>query len=301
MNPDKWWKRLSLSRREAVLGYLFISPWLVKLLGFTLGPMLASFILSFTDLKFGSPLKFVGVANFAKMFTADRAFWDALKVTVTYAVFAVPIGLVLALLAALLLNQNMPGVRVWRTIYYLPSVVAGVAVALLWVWIFHPEFGLINLGLRSIGIQGPGWLRDPEWALRALILMSFWGIGNGMVINLAGLQSIPTELYESASIDGANWWHRLRYVTWPMLAPTTFFIFVMSVIAGFQGSFTQVYILTKGGPAGATTTVIYYIYQNAFRFFDFGYASAVSAVLFLILLALTVLAFRTLHRRVHYA
>jgi multiple sugar transport system permease protein len=205
----------------------------------------------------------------------------------------------MALLAALMLNQKIPGVMMWRTIYYLPSVVAGVAVALLWSWIFHPEFGLINLGLRFVGIQGPGWLQDPKWALSALILMSFWGIGNGMVINLAGLQSIPTELYESASIDGANWWHRFWGVTLPMLSPVLFFNLVIGAIDTFQ-YFTNAFVMTEGGPGRATLFYNLYIYINAFRYFKMGYAAALAWMLFLIILLITLVIFKSSPYWVYY-
>src|SRR6476620_2655194 len=212
----------SLSRREAIYGYLFILPWLLGFIFLRFGPMLASLFLSFTQYDIITPPVFTGFANYIKMFTDDSSFWDALRVTLTYAIFAVPIGLALSLGIALLLNQDVPGIAVWRTIYYLLSVVSGVAFAMLWVWLFHSQFGLINIGLAAIGIDGPAWLGDPDWALTALVLMSFWTIGGGMVINLAGLQGIPTELYEAASLDGANAWRRFWSVTLPLMSPVLF-------------------------------------------------------------------------------
>ena len=176
MNKFLGWNKLSLTKKEAIFGYLFILPWLIGFLGLRLGPMLASFFLSFSDYAIISAPEFIGLANFIKMFTNDPSFWDALRVTVTYAVFAIPIGMAISLTIALLLNQKVPGVAVWRTIYYLPSVVSGVALATLWVWLFHSQFGLINLGLGVVGIKGPAWLANPDWALVALIIMSFWGI-----------------------------------------------------------------------------------------------------------------------------
>jgi len=291
--------RSSLSRREAIFGYLFISPWLVKLVVFTIGPMLATFVLSFTHFKLGSPIRFVGLDNFARMLTADPSFWDALKVTVTYAAFAVPGGLVLALLAALLMNQNLFLVKVWRTIYYLPAVVSGVAVSLLWIWIFHPEFGLINTALCFVGIEGPGWLVDPDWALPALILMSFWAIGNAMVINLAGLQSVPTELYESASIDGANSWQKFWRITLPMLSPMLFFNLVMGVINTFQ-YFTNAFVMTQGGPGRATLFYNLYLFMTAFRYYKFSYAAALAWVMFLIILLITLTIFKSSPYWVYY-
>ena len=294
------WRRPSLARQEAVFGFIFIGPWLFGFLALHLGPMIASFILSFAEYQVVTPPKFTGIANYVKMFTADPSFWDALKVTFTYALVATPIGLVLGLLIALLLNQDVPGLMLWRTVYYLPSVVSGVAVAMLWVWIFHSEFGLINLVLRVVaGIQGPAWLAHPNWALRALIIMSLWGVGNSMIVNLAGLQGIPTELYEAASIDGATWWHKFCKVTLPMLSPVLFFNLVMGVIGSFQ-YFTNAYVMTGGGPGRATLFYNLYLYNNAFQYYKMGYASALAWVLFVIILLLTLLIFKSSPLWVYY-
>jgi multiple sugar transport system permease protein len=290
---------LTLARKEAIAGYLFILPWIVGFLVLRLGPMLTSFFLSFTDYTILSPPKLVGLANFIKMFTNDPSFWAAVKVTFSYSFFSVPVGIILSLAIAILLNQKVPGTAIWRTIYYLPSVVSGVAVALLWAWIFHSQFGLINVGLHAIGIQGPAWLGDPGWALPALIIMSFWGIGGGMVINLAGLQGIPTELYEAASIDGANAWQRFLNVTIPMLSPVLFFNLVMGVIDAFQ-YFTNAYVMTNGGPGRATLFYNLFLYQNAFRYYKMGYAAALAWVMFLIILVLTLLIFKSSPYWVYY-
>ena len=234
------------------------------------------------------------------MFFGDPSFWDAVKVTFTYALFAVPCSLALGLVVALLMNQSVPGVRVFRTIYYLPSVVSGVAVAMLWVWIFHSEFGLINLALRVLfGIQGPAWLADPDWALSALVLMSFWAIGNAMIINLAGLQGISTELYEAASIDGANWRDRLWSITLPMLSPVLFFNLVMGIIETFQ-YFTNAFVMTRGGPGRATLFYNLYLYNNAFKYYKMGYAAALAWILFLIILTFTLLIFKSSPYWVYY-
>jgi multiple sugar transport system permease protein len=293
------WNRLSLSKKEAVFGYLFILPWILGFLLLRFGPMLASLILSFTEYKIISAPVFIGLDNFKKMFTNDPSFLDALRVTLTYAIFAIPIGMSISLVIALLLNQKIPGVTVWRTIYYLPSVVSGVAVATLWVWLFHSQFGLINLGLGAVGIHGPAWLRDPDWALVALIIMSFWSIGGGMVINLAGLQGIPTELYEAASIDGANSWERFWSITIPMLSPILFFNLVMGVIDTFQ-YFTNAYVMTNGGPGRSTLFYNLYLFQNAFRYYKMGYASALAWVMFLIILVMTLLIFKSSPYWVYY-
>ncbi len=291
--------RLSIGKKEAIAGYIFILPWIIGFLVLRLGPMISSLFLSFTEYTILTPPKMIGFQNFIKMFTTDTSFWAAVKVTFSYALFAVPVGIVLSLIIALLLNQSIPGTAVWRTIYYLPSVVSGVAVAMLWVWIFHSQFGLINVALHAIGIQGPAWLGDPRWALPALIIMSFWSIGGGMVINLAGLQGIPTELYEAASIDGANAWQRFWSVTLPMMSPVLFFNLVIGVIDAFQ-YFTNAYVMTNGGPGRSTLFYNLFLYQNAFRYYKMGYASALAWVLFLIILILTLLIFKSSPYWVYY-
>ena len=293
------WNRISLSSREAVFGYLFILPWLAGFLALRLGPMVASLFLSFTEYDIISPPEFIGIANYIKMFTDDPSFWDSLRVTLTYAIFAIPVGMALSLAIALLLNQNVPGIALWRTIYYLPSVVSGVAVAMLWVWLFHSQFGLFNLALSLIGIDGPAWLSDPDWALTALVIMSFWTIGGGMVVNLAGLQGIPTELYEAASLDGANAWNRFWSVTLPMMSPVLFFNLIMGVIETFQ-YFTNAYVMTNGGPGRSTLFYNLYLFQNAFRFYKMGYASALAWVMLLLILALTLLIFKSSPYWVYY-
>ena len=299
MRQLPYWNNLRLSQREAVYGYLFILPWLIGFLALRFGPMLASLVLSFTQYDILSAPEFIGFANYVKMFTDDPSFWDSLRVTLTYAIFSVPIGLALSLGIALLLNQNVPGIAVWRTIYYLPSVVSGVAVAMLWVWLFHSQFGLFNLALSLIGIDGPAWLSDPDWALTALVIMSFWTIGGGMVINLAGLQGIPTEMYEAASLDGANAWHRFWSVTLRMMSPVLFFNLVMGVIETFQ-YFTNAFVMTNGGPGRATLFYNLYLFQNAFRFYKMGYASALAWIMLLIILVLTVGIFKSSPYWVYY-
>jgi multiple sugar transport system permease protein len=291
--------RSGMARREELLGYLFIAPWLAGFVLLTLGPMLASLALSFADYQIVAPPKFVGLRNFEKILVDDPAFRDAVRVTATYAAAAVPLSLVASLAIALLMNQRVPGVRLWRTIYYLPAVVSGVAVAMLWTWIFHSEFGLINLALRMVGIKGPAWLANPDWALWALVLMSLWSVGSGMIIKLAGLQGIPSELYEAATVDGAGAWRRFWSITLPMLSPVLFFNVVMGIIATFQ-YFTNAYVMTNGGPGRATLFYNLYLYQNAFSYFKMGYASALAWILFLIILALTLVIFRSSPYWVYY-
>jgi len=288
-----------VARREAIFGYLFIAPWLIGFFLWTLGPMVASLVLSFADYAIIAPPVFIGTRNFVKIFADDPSFWDALRVTLTYAVFSVPTGIALSLGIALLMNQRVPLIRLWRTIYYLPAVVSGVAVAMLWIWIFHSEFGAINLVLRMLGIKGPGWLGSPDWALWALILMSFWGVGAGMIIKLAGLQGIPSELYEAASIDGASSWRKFWAITLPMLSPVLFYNLVMGVIVTFQ-YFTNAYVMTGGGPGRATLFYNLYLYHNAFQYFKMGYASALAWILFLVILAFTLAIFKSSPYWVYY-
>ena len=299
MNARTRW-RPSMATHEALWGFFFISPWIVGFLALQLGPMLASLALSFTEYQIVAPPKFVGFANYVRMFTADVSFWAALKVTFTFAIVAVPLQLAGGLLVALLMNQKVPGQTLWRTVYYLPNVVAGVSVAMLWVWIFHSQFGLINLALRVVfGIQGPAWLGHPNWALPALIIMSLWSVGSSMIVNLAGLQGIPSELYEAAAIDGATWWHKFWKVTLPMLSPVLFFNLVMGVIGTFQ-YFTNAYVMTGGGPGRATLFYNLYLYTNAFQYYKMGYASALAWVMFLIILAFTLLIFKSSPMWVYY-
>jgi multiple sugar transport system permease protein len=289
----------SLARRETLTFYLLISPWLIGLLLFVLGPMVASLVLSFTRWDLLSPAKFIGLQNYEKMFARDPLFWQSLKVTAIYTCVYVPVELAGGLILALVLNQRLRFVGVFRTIYYLPSVLPGVAFVVLWMWILHPDVGLINTLLSYIGIQGPRWLADPDWALPALLMMSLWGLGRSMVIYLASLQGIPRHLYEAASIDGANAWHSFWKITLPMLTPTIFFNLVLSVISTFQ-TFTSAFVATDGGPLDSTLFYVLYLFRQAFQYFNMGYASALAWILFLIILALTLLIVRSSGRWVYY-
>lgn len=292
-------RQMSLSRREAIWAYLLIGPWIVGFIIFTLGPMLASLVFSFTNFSITASTKFLGLANFVEMFIKDYRFWHSLRVTLTYAVVAIPVGLVLGLLLALLLNTNVPGIALWRTIYYTPSVVSGVAVAILWSYLFNPRYGVINWLLSLVKIDGPGWLADPNWALPALIIMSLWSVGGGMIIYLAGLQGIPTALYEAAQIDGASAVQSFFTITLPLITPVLFYNLVTGIIGSFQ-IFTTVYVMTAGGPVESTLFYNLYLYNNAFRYNRMGYASALAWVLFLVVLVLTLLVFRSSALWVYY-
>lgn len=287
-------KHQKYSLREIIEGYAFILPWLIGFIFLQLGPMLFSFIMSFTDWKMINIPKFVGLDNYKTMFVQDALFKESMQVTLKYVFFSVSISLVVALLLAMLLNQNLKGMYVFRTIFYIPSVVSGVALSLVWVWFLNGDFGILNYLLSLIGIKGPDWLGDPSYALWSLIIMSVFGVGGTMVIFLAGLQNIPMYLYESAMIDGANSIQRFFKITLPMLSPTILFNLVTMIIGAFR-TFTQVYIITdgSGGPLNSTMLYALYLYKKAFKFMDMGYASAMAWVLFAIVLILTLLIFKS--------
>ncbi len=297
--PRSFWQRLSQRQREELAAYLFISPWLIGFLIFTLGAMLFSLGLSFFKTDLLTSFRFVGVDNYTRFWT-DRFVGQALKVTSIYTFTTVPLGTALALAIALLLNQDVRWRGLFRTVYYLPSVVSGVAVAILWQWIYHPDFGLINAMLAWIGIDGPRWLFSREWALPALILMTLWSVGGNMLIFLAGLQGIPTELYDAAHVDGANGWQRFLNVTVPMLTPTIFFNLILSIIGSYQ-VFTTAYVMTEGGPGSATLMLVLLLYRVAFEQFKFGYASAIAWLLFGIILVFTLMVIRSSTFWVYYA
>jgi multiple sugar transport system permease protein len=289
---------LGLRRREMLVGYLTLSPWAIGFLIFTLGPMIASLWFSFSEYKIIQAPRWIGLANYQRMFT-DDLFYKSLQVTVYYTVASVPLGIVAALIVAVLLNQNVWGARIMRTIFYLPSVISGVAVSLVFAWIFNYRFGILNYILGLIGIHGPDWLGWRQWALPAFVLMSLWGIGGNMIILLAGLQGVPVTLHEAAEIDGANAWRRFWSITLPMISPAILFVSIMSIIGSFQ-TFTQAYIMTGGGPAYATLFYLLYLYRNAFSWFEMGYASALAWVLFAIILICTLLALQVSRSSVHY-
>jgi multiple sugar transport system permease protein len=279
-------------RREALAFYLCISPWLIGFIFLTLGPMLYSLYISFTRWDLLSDPVWVGLRNYAVKMPNDERFWQSLRVTILYTLAYVPLEMIGGLALAMLVHNQIRGIRVFRTIFYLPSVLAGVAFVVVWLWMLDPRGGLVNLLLAQFGIVGPRWLLDPDWALPALIMMSFWGWGRAMVIYLAGLQAIPGELYEAAAIDGAGGWVRFWRVTIPLLTPTIFFNLVLSIISTFQ-TFTNAFVATNGGPLDATLFYVLYLYKQAFEFRAMGYASALAWVLFLVVLLLTLLVFRS--------
>jgi multiple sugar transport system permease protein len=302
-------------------GYLFISPWLFGFIIFTAFPILASIVISFCDWNLLSGfkhIKWIGLGNYIKLLgfhqeagqwvARDPLFWQSLKVTFGYTIFAVPLGLCGAIAIAMLMNQKIKGITSFRTIYYLPAVVSGVATAVLWRWVFNPEYGLLNYFLTIIGVKWlltqfglelPLWLASPTWALPAFIFMSLWGVGGAMVIYLAGLQGIPRELYEVAELDGAGVWKKFTNVTLPLLSPTIFFNLIMGIIGSFQ-VFTSAYIMTSGGPANSTLFYGLYLFRHAFVYYRMGYASAMAWILFVIILFFTLVQFRYAKRWVYY-
>ncbi len=293
-------QRVHLSQRtqETLLAYACLAPWIIGFLVFTVGAMLYSFMLAFTYSDMLTGTHFVGLANFQEMLQ-DKLVLQSLSVTVRYALGAIPLGIALSLIIALLLNQDFPGRSVWRMLYYLPSVVSGIGVAILWSWIFNPRIGLLNLALKVVGIEGPKWIFSEQWAVPSLIIMSMWGVGGNMLLYLAGLQGIPTTLYEAAKIDGANAAQRFRHITLPMLSPTIFFTLIMGIIGAFQ-FFTEPMVMTQGGPNNATLSVLLYIYRKSFQQLHFGYASLLAWMLFIIILTCTLLVIRSSSIWVYY-
>lgn len=290
--------RMSSRTREAIECYIFILPAVLGLLLFYVGPMISSLYYSFTDYNLLSPAEWVGLQNYRDLMD-DELFWKSLRVTALYSGVSVPLVLLLALGMALLLNQKLKGMTFFRTIYYLPTVMSGVAIATLWKWIFNADYGVLNLLLDKIGIRGPMWLTDESWAIWALIMTSLWTAGGSMLIFLAGLQSIPNDLYEAASIDGAGRWSKFRNITMPLISHVTFFNLVLGIIGALQ-VFTEAYVLTRGGPNNSTLLLSVYLYRNAFEYLKMGYASAIAWAMFAIVMVLTLLVFRSAPMWVHY-
>lgn len=299
-NSKKPGMRKSKAQRSALMFHVYTFPWLLGFLCFTLGPMLYSLYLSLTDAKMGRGGNFVGFKNYATMFTADNLFYKSLANTAVYALVSITLGLLFSFLLACLLNSRLKGVGIFRTIYYLPSVISGVSTILLWGWIFNPSYGLLNYALSLFGIEGPGWLSDPHWAMSAIIIMSFYSIGGNMIIFLAGLQDIPQELYESAALDGAGLFARTYRITLPMISPVMFFNLIMGIIGGLQ-VFNQPYILTQGGPKYATYTYVLHLFANAFQYFKVGYGAALAWILFLITMVFSMIVIRTSNYWVYYS
>jgi multiple sugar transport system permease protein len=290
VQPLRMRARRPLVHRDGFWAFLMLLPNVVGFLMFILIPVVATFIISFASWDLTDNFRFVGLDNYAEL-ASDKTFHQVFWNTVYFTVVSVPIGIVISLFLAILLNQPLRFMRFYRAAFFIPVISSMVAVAVIWQWIYNPQFGLLNYALSWFGIQGPTWLTSTRWAMIAIIITAIWkGLGFNMLIFLAGLQSIPESYYEAAEIDGARWFARFRHITIPLLSPTTFFITVMAVINSFQ-VFDTVYLMTQGGPARSTSVLVYYIYQNAFQFFQMGYASAMAYVLFFVVLFITLLQF----------
>lgn len=288
-------------RRIDLIGYLFISPWLIGFLVFTLFPFVSSLFLSFTNWQIVGSWKFTGLANYEKLLSGrDNVFLEALRVTAIYTFIRVPLSQVIALALATLLNQPIKARPFFRTIFYLPAVTAGVATAYLWQTVFTNNNGFVNNVLKVFGITGPNWLYSVEWSLYTLIIISLWNVGTSMLIYLAALQSVPESLHEAAMIDGAGVWSRFRNVTLPMISPAIFFNLVLGLIGSFQGGFTESFIITGGGPGYSTTFYSLYLYRTAFQDLHMGYASALAWILFVIIMFFTAIQLTLSRRWVYY-
>jgi multiple sugar transport system permease protein len=290
-----------LRRQETRAGLLFILPWLIALLVFTTYPVLATFYLSFTDYNILQPPSWVGLDNYRTIFAEDPAFWTAARNSAVYAIVSVPLKLVIAFGLALLLNMGVRGIGLYRTIFYLPTLVPPIAATVVFILLFSPRGGPINTILSWVGIQAPDWFNDPNWAMPALIVLGIWPLGVETLAFLAGLKEIPQDLLDAASVDGAEGWQRLRHVIIPLITPVILFNLVIGVIYSFQ-VFTQALVIggQSGEPLESTLVFLVLIYRNAFRYFSMGYAAALSVLLFVVVLLLTLLIFRTARSWVHY-
>lgn len=295
------WGMLSspMARREALTFYVLAAPWILGFILFLAYPLLRSLYLAFTNYDLlNPPPVWTGLNNLERILQ-DNDFWQSLRVTVLYTLGSVPGGTVIAIAVGMVLSQSLRGVNWWRTIYFMPSVLSTVAVAILWAYVFHPEIGLINSALKLIGIQGPGWISDEYWALPSLILVSWWNLGGQIVIYLAGLKNIPRELYEAAEVDGAGAWARFWNVTLPMLSPTILFNVVLGTIGALQ-TFDNALVMTKGGPNKATWFYNLNLYTEGILKGRMGYASALAWIMFVIIMGITLLILRSSTRWVYY-
>jgi multiple sugar transport system permease protein len=291
--------KLRPKTRKLLLGLLFTAPFTIGFLGLTVYPLLASLYYSFTRYAILTPPKWVGVNNYVTLFTKDDLFWKSLWNTVYYTIMFVPASLVFSFILALALNMKVRGMSAYRTIYFLPTLVPSVALAILWLWLFNPQYGLLNEVLNLFGLPPLGWVADPKTAMPSLVIMGLWTVGQTVIIFLAGLQDVPVHLYEAAEIDGAGTWQKVFSVTIPLMTPVILFSLLIGIIGSFQ-TFTQAYIMTNGGPANATLFYVLNLYRNGFQYVKMGYASALAWILFLIILLCTAAVLRTSRGRVYY-
>lgn len=295
-------ERGRMARQEERAAYLFLLPWLIGLVVFLLGPIIASIGISMTNWNIITPPQWVGLENYQEMLFDDPNFWQSIRVTLKYTLLSVPLYMVAGLALSLLLNMRLRGMYLFRTILYLPSVLSGVAVAILWITLLNPDLGAVNWFLRGIGIDNPPrWLGSPTWAVPSLVLVGLWGVGGGAIIYLAGLQNIPPQLYEAASIDGAGPWQRFYHVTLPMLTPTLFFTLITSLIGAFQ-VFDTAFIMggSRGGRSGSMRFYLLNLWDEGFRNGRLGYASALAWVLVILATIVILITFRTSNRWVYY-
>lgn len=287
-------------RKSSLNGWLFASPWIIGLLLFYAYPLLSSMYYSLTTYSILDAGEFVGFKNYGELFH-DDLFWKSISNTIYFAVFFVPLSILFGVSLAMMLNMKVKGLAIYRTIFFLPTLVPQVALAVLWMWLLNPGFGLVNGMLDSVGIQGPNWLGSMSWSKPSLILMSLWTIGQPVIIYLAGLGDISEEYYEAAEVDGASWFQKTRHITLPLLTPVIFYNLVMGLIGAFQ-QFTLPYTMTQGQgtPANSLTFYVMHMYDNAFKYFKMGYGSAMAWILFVIIMILTAIIFSTSKRWVHY-
>ncbi len=291
--------RLTHRQAESLTGFVMASPWILGFLFFVAFPMIASLYLAMTRWDIFTPPKFLGLENFEVLLTDDHVFWQSMRVTTLFAVFSVPLQIAVGLGLAQLLNQKIRLLGMFRSIYYLPSVLSGVSIAIMFRWIFGTQFGLLNGALKMLGIEPVSWLGDPNVVLLSFILMSIWGSGANMLIYLGALQSVPTELYEAAEVDGAGSARKFFKITVPMITPVIFFTLINGIIQSLQ-EFQTPFVLTNGGPADSSLFIVLYLYRNAFQWFRMGYASAIAWIIFAYVLVLSLLVMKSSSAWVYY-
>lgn len=294
-------KKLTMRRKESIYGYIFVMPWIIGFFAFTAGPLVFSFMASFTNYNITSQMDFIGANNYQGL-VGDGLFWTSLWNTLYFVAFSVPLTTIGAIFLSALLNQDIPGIRFFRTLYYLPAVLSGVGVYMLWMQLLDPGTGMVNLVLSWVGIDGPNWLFDPEWTKPSLIFMKLWSVGGSMLLYLASMQGVSKSLYEAAEIDGASTWRKFFHITIPMITPVIFFDVVTSLIGGFQ-IFQEAYVMSSNGEGGPANSLLFYnlyMWRQAFENFNMGYAMAMSWILFVIVFILTIINLKLAPRWVHY-
>jgi multiple sugar transport system permease protein len=294
-------KKLTMRRKESIYGYIFVMPWIIGFFAFTAGPLVFSFMASFTNYNITSQMDFIGANNYQGL-VGDGLFWTSLWNTLYFVAFSVPLTTIGAIFLSALLNQDIPGIRFFRTLYYLPAVLSGVGVYMLWMQLLDPGTGMVNLVLSWVGIDGPNWLFDPDWTKPSLIFMKLWSVGGSMLLYLASMQGVSKSLYEAAEIDGASTWRKFFHITIPMITPVIFFDVVTSLIGGFQ-IFQEAYVMSSNGEGGPANSLLFYnlyMWRQAFENFNMGYAMAMSWILFVIVFILTIINLKLAPRWVHY-